>query len=426
MKAFTLFGVSAAISGAATAAVTSLGTTSAVSNASSAIPATSQYASDNTTEEIISKHANDTVLISFGDTDTCDESIFDDETRLLYNRCYVVQSQGRGVPTSLRARMATPPSFEHLPLDECVLATFSDFSCTEDGTIITDLTEGIFHAEPTCVSASELEDVLSYKFVCSSMIDEDWKTLGQPDDKSIFARSVDAELSRDHVTVAPADGPNCNSAQHRDTDTKVQGHCHSFDKPFSSLSATIKRAGHSKVGGSEPCSVLVFSDNKCKKDGAEIVDLNNTAALGVCHNVTLHHGNDLVTPIAGHSWKWVCGRQKIKDCLSGPADSDTDTDTDDETTTTVKKGKTLTVTATTSLACSLTTEAAHSVDVVTSVITHKPVTHTLTSVFTKTQLRVRTKLITSVATAVSTVHHTLTKPFSTTYKVCDAEASSQS
>ncbi|KAG9665874.1 hypothetical protein KCU95_g18194, partial [Aureobasidium melanogenum] len=425
MKPSTLFGVSAAISGAATAAVTSLGTTSAVSNASSAIPATSQYASDNTTEEIISKHANDTVFISFGDTDTCDESIFDDETRLLYNRCYVVQSQGRGVPTSLRARMATPSSFETLPLDECVLATFSDFSCTEDGTIITDLTEGIFHAEPTCVSASELEDVLSYKFVCSSMIDEDWKTLGQPDDKSIFARSVDAELSRDHVTVAPADGPNCNSAQHRDTDTKVQGHCHSFDKPFFSLSATIKRAGHSKVGGSEPCSVLVFSDNKCKKDGAEIVDLNNTAALGVCHNVTLRHSNDAVTPIAGHSWKWVCGRQKIKDCLSGPVDSGTDTDTDDETTTTVKKGKTFTVTATTSLACSLTTEAAHSVDVVTSVVTHKPVTHTITSVFTKTQLRVRTKLITSVATAVSTVRHTLTKPFSTTYKVCDAEASSQ-
>ncbi|KAG9552211.1 hypothetical protein KCU61_g1773, partial [Aureobasidium melanogenum] len=431
MKPSTLFGISAAISGVTTAAVTSLGTTSAVSNVSSAIPATSQYASLNATELLTLKHATDKVFISFGDTETCNDSFFSDEIRLFYNRCYPVDNwpEVKGISTSLRARMVAPSYMDHQPLDECVLATFSDYSCTEDGKIIADLSESVFHSDPGCVSANELDENFdSFKWICSSMIDEDWKTLGQPDDKTISARSVDAELSRDHVTVAPADGPNCNSAQHRDTDTKVQGHCHSFDKPFSSLSATIKRADHSKVGGSEPCSVLVFSDNKCKKDGAEIVDLNNTAALGVCHNVTLHHGNDLVTPIAGHSWKWVCGRQQISECINGAIDSgsDTDTDTDDETTTTVKKGKTFTVTATTSLACSLTTEAAHSVDVVTSVITHKPVTHTITSVFTKTQLRVRTKLITSVATAVSTVHHTLTKPFSTTYKVCDAEASRQS
>ncbi|KAH0354086.1 hypothetical protein KCU81_g1032, partial [Aureobasidium melanogenum] len=443
MKPSTLIGTSAAITGAVAISGNSSITSSLASPTGGSNSSAYPPMSEQSKKEIYALlHSQDRLMISLGNTGNCDTASFGPEERLFYNACYaypqIISTRARHIPDVRISDMD----------DTCVLAAFEGNDCTEGGTIIAELEQVEDPRDPddntaVCVYDGKLIDddgdnFGALKWVCGPGIEKDWENPrnisiqyrdpdsdSDDDTQSIFARSVDAELSRDHVTVAPADGPNCNSAQHRDTDTKVQGHCHSFDKPFSSLSATIKRAGHSKVGGSEPCSVLVFSDNKCKKDGAEIVDLNNTGALGVCHNVSLHHGNDAVTPIAGHSWKWVCGRQKIKDCLSGPADSDTDTDTDDETTTTVKKGKTLTVTATTSLACSLTTEAAHSVDVVTSVITHKPVTHTLTSVFTKTQLRVRTKLITSVATAVSTVRHTLTKPFSTTYKVCDAEASSQ-
>ncbi|KAG9897073.1 hypothetical protein KCU94_g10388, partial [Aureobasidium melanogenum] len=443
---YKLTGVSAAITGAIAMSGNSSSTSSVASPTCDYDYSTDTSISESDKKEVYALiHSQDRLTISLGNTASCDTASFGAEERLFYNACYAYPQV-----ISARARHIRDKRIRKLG-DTCVLAAFEGSECTEDGTIIAEIEQVEDISDPEdntalCVYDGNLVDdegdnFGALKWVCGPGIDKDWQnplgidiTYRDPDSdfdndtQSIFARSVDAELSRDHVTVAPADGPNCNSAQHRDTDTKVQGHCHSFNKPFSSLSATIKRAGHSKVGGSEPCSVLVFSDDKCKKDGAEIVDLNNTAALGVCHNVTLHHGNDLVTPIAGHSWKWVCGRQKINECINGAIDSgsDTDTDTDDETTTTVKKGKTFTVTATTSLACSLTTEAAHSVDVVTSVITQKPVTHTITSVFTKTQLRVRTKLITSVATAVSTVHHTLTKPFSTTYKVCDAEASRQS
>ncbi|KAK6008665.1 hypothetical protein QM012_000568 [Aureobasidium pullulans] len=376
----------------------------------------------------------DQVWVSAGVGEHCNITAFDNEIYLLHGHCRDMNIAF----TTLRSRVIEG-KFSVFPKVRCVLATFGDASCTNDGAIIQQFSNPddedfpIRHSlSETCLEVytedeAQRTPARSMKWACGEDINDEWVDPfdNDDDDHLISARSVDAGHRHDHVTVAPADGPNCNSAQHRDTDTKVQGHCHSFKKPFFSLSASIKRADHSKVGGSEPCSVLVFSDNDCKKDGAEIVDLNNTGALGVCHNVTLHNGNDFVTPIAGHSWKWVCGRQQIDECIHGAVDSGSETDTDMETTT-VKKGKTLTVTATTSLACSLTTEAAHSVDVVTSVITHKPVTHTITSVFTKTQLRVRTKLITSVATAISTVHYTLTKPFSTTYKVCDAQVSSQS
>ncbi|KAG9678040.1 hypothetical protein KCU99_g2425, partial [Aureobasidium melanogenum] len=423
MKPSTLTGMSAAITGAVATSGVSSTTTSTASNSAGCTSLPEYNPFNSTEDEIIAIHSSDKVFVSLGDTEHCVNATFDGESRLFYDTCYPFDaSEFKSLSTRVTFGTAA-----HLVDHRCVLAAFDDDACAEDGAIITNLKE-TRGSECTFEQGLETGPYQSLKFVCDDMIDDGWEDLTEPD--TISARSVDAELSSDHVTVAPADGPNCNSVMHRDTDTKLQGHCHSFKKPFLSLSASIKeRADKSAIGGSQPCSVLVFSDNKCKKDGAEIVDLNNTAALGVCHNITLHHGNDLVTPIAGHSWKWVCGRQQINECLNGAIDSGTDTDTDTDTdteTSTVKKGKTFTVTATTSLACSLTTEAAHSVDVVTSVITHKPVTHTITSVFTKTQLRVRTKLITSVATAVSTVHHTLTKPFSTTYKVCDAEASRQS
>ncbi|KAH0373135.1 hypothetical protein KCU65_g610, partial [Aureobasidium melanogenum] len=448
MKPSTLTGVSAAITGAVAISGNSSTTSSVASPTSHSNKSTDDLLSENATKELYAiLHGKDQLMISLGNTGSCETASFGAEERLFYNACYAYPQI-----ISTRAKHIRDEEVGMVMFDTCVLAAFEDTECTEDGTIIAELDPVADKEDPEentafCVYDTKViedndNEFEALKWVCGPGIDQDWAnpldieiTYRDPnsdsdnDTQSIFARSVAAEFSRDHVTVAPADGPNCNSAQHRDTDTKVQGYCHSFDKPFFSLSASVKRADDSAIGGSQPCSVLAFSDNDCKKDGAEIVDLNNTAALGVCHNVTLHHGNDLVTPIAGHSWKWVCGRQKIKDCLSPDAPkhhSKTSKHTTEASTTTVKKGKTLTVTATTSLACSLTTEAAHSVDVVTSVITHKPVTHTLTSVFTKTQLRVRTKLITSVATAVSTVHHTVTKPFSTTYKVCDAEATPQS
>lgn len=435
MKPSTLTGVSAAITGAVAVSGNSSTTSPGACGPNNCTD--TPHFSEHDKKEIFSLfHGQDQLMVSLGNTGSCDTATFGAEERLFYNACYAYPQI-----ISTRARHIRDDDLKDLD-DTCVLAAFDESDCTGDGTIIAELESVDDAHDPDdntalCVYDNQViddndDEFEALKWVCGPGIDKDWEnprnvSIHYPDPDSdddasqlIFARSVDAELSRDHVTVAPADGPNCNSAQHRDTDTKVHGHCHSFDKPFSSLSATIKRAGHSKVGGSEPCSVLVFSDMDCKKDGAEVVDLNDTGALGVCHNVALHHGDGLGTPIAGHSWKWVCGRQDIDDCIGGSG-----TDTDIETTA-VKKGKTLTVTATTSLACSLTTEAAHSLDVITSVVTQKPVTHTITSVITKTQLRVRTKLITSVATAVSTVRHTVTKPFSTTYKVCDLNASAQS
>ncbi|KAH0302771.1 hypothetical protein KCU74_g18120, partial [Aureobasidium melanogenum] len=441
-----LTGVSAAITGA----VAVSGNSS--SNSSSAVHAMPNITYNPGVPDIPEQDDRlklfDQVWVSAGFGEYCNHTAFTVERFMVPNECKSEEFSF----TNIRSRII-PGEFGLIDRERCVLVTFSDTSCSEDGAIIQDLRGASEEEDPshTCLDLYTMDgpnriEGQSMMLACGEDIEEEeWvdpfispenedpedpNDNDNDDDQLISTRSVDAELSSDHVTVAPADGPNCNSAMHRDTDTKVQGHCHSFKKPFLSLSASIKkRADDSAIGGSQPCSVLVFSDDDCKKDGAAIVDLNNTAALGVCHNVTLHHGNDLVTPIAGHSWKWVCGRQNINDCLNPKASkhhSKTSKHHSKASTTTVKKSKTFTVTATTSLACSLTTEAAHSLDVVTSVITNEPVTHTITSVFTKTQLRVRTKLITSVATDVSTVHHTVTKPFSTTYKVCDAEASPQS
>jgi hypothetical protein len=379
----------------------------------------------------------DQVFVSFGSGEHCNITTFDREHYLTVGKCY---SQDPSF-TTLRTRIVT--GFfsgwdEDLGGDRCVLATFTDSNCTSAGTIVQDLTdpqsddeneEEINKTLPpgSCTEVytkpgSQRIAARSVMWTCGDAIEEHWvdpfSTGDQEDDLSISARSVDVEHSRDHVTVAPADNLNCNSAQNRDTDTKVHGRCHSFDKPFSSLQATVHRAdGDSKLGGSDPCSVLAFSDKMCRRDGAEIVDLNNTPALGVCHNVTLHHGKDHAA-IAGHSWKWLCGRQNIDDCLKPIAHHS-------KAHTSVVNSATKTVTATTSLACTMTTEFAHYLDVLTSVFTHKPVTHTSTSVFTKTKTQVRTKLITSVATDVSTVLHSVTKPYTTTYMVCDVEQDSQ-
>jgi hypothetical protein len=320
------------------------------------------------------------------------------------------------------------------------MATFSDVNCQANGAIIADFSSDYTPFPEHCLEVYTMDEDLQHRiparavlWTCGDSINKTWadpftdyaENMSESDDDlPISARSVDVEHSKDHVTVVPADNLNCNSAQDRDTDTKVQGHCHSFDKPFFSLSATIKRADHdSKIGGSEPCSVLVFSDKKCKRDGASIVDLNSTPSLGVCHNVTLHHGKDTAA-IAGHSWKWICGRRNIDNCLKPVAHHSKASKHHSETHTVVDSA-TKTVTATTSMACTMTTEFAHYLDVLTSVVTLKPVTHTSTSVFTKTKTLVRTKIITSVATDVSTVHHSVTKPYTTTYMVCDAQESSQ-
>jgi hypothetical protein len=314
------------------------------------------------------------------------------------------------------------------------MVTFSDEMCSAHGAIISDFSVGDSTSMSGCLEVYTVDHkearipARAVKWTCSAGIKKEWLDpfVGWSEDMSdselLSIRDVDAEHRKDHVTVAPADNLNCNSAQNRDTDTKLQGHCHSFKKPFSSLQATVHRADEdSKIGGSEPCSVLVFSDKKCSRDGAEIVDLNNTPALGVCHNVTLHHGKDHAA-IAGHSWKWLCGRQSIDDCLKPVAHHSKH---HSKAHTSVVKSATKIVTATTSLACTMTTESAHYLDVHTSVVTLKPVTHTSTSVFTKTMTQIRTKLITSVATDVSTVLHSVTKPYTTTYMVCDAEEDSQ-
>ncbi|CAD0110032.1 unnamed protein product [Aureobasidium uvarum] len=391
-------------------------------------------------------HGLDQFYVSIGDTTACHNSTFSSERRLFFNSCYphedgILSARGRHVRSPITKNME----------DTCVLATFLDFDCTVEGNIVAELESddsdddhswdesGSFclfdHHVTDLIQAEEIE-FSSLKWTCGPNIDLDWNnplniTVYYPshsdttddsgeNDQLISARSVDAV--RDHVRVFPADGTNCNNALDRDSDRQVYNDCHPFAKPFFSIRAQITHGkGKSKLDGSQPCSVLVFSDEKCHKNGAEVIHLDNTLELGVCHEVSLHHKGDN-TAIAGHSWKWVCG-QDIDNCINPGYDSETESNTGKAIKSTVK---TVTATSTASLACSLTTEAAHSTSVIASVVTMKPVTHTITSVFTKTQLRVHTKLLTSIATDVSTMRHTVTKPFSTTYKVCDAVATSRS
>ncbi|KAH0289045.1 hypothetical protein M436DRAFT_65874 [Aureobasidium namibiae CBS 147.97] len=439
MKLSKLFGISALITGAF--AIT--GNLSPISHTGSSTTSTLFAV---TVIPDIPVTAFDAVHISLGTGEHCNMTTFDREHYMHIDMCY-----GQDQPfTTIRSRFV-PGDLSATNIGRCVLVTFSDTNCTTDGAIISQYSYKLGPDEeekfepfsdpsrlleqPDC---SELWTQRnghriqghSAKWVCEYQIDETWADLfpAQPlsdddddddDDLPISARSIDPEHSKDHVVVSPADGFNCNSAQHRDTDTKLQGHCHPFDKPFFSLRASVKRADENSVfGGSQPCEVLAFSDNKCRRDGASIVNLLNTTSLGVCHNVTLHHGKD-VAAIAGHSWKWICGRQNIDDCLKPVHHSKARPSA--ATSTAISGGATKTVTATTSLACSITTDFAHYFDVVTSLITLKPVTHVSTSVFTKTKVvtRVSTQLITSVATDVSTVLHSVTKPYKTTYMVCD-------
>jgi hypothetical protein len=425
-----LFGVSAIITGA----VAITGNSSSITGNSSIIPLTITHTVDPVTITHISTHTpiQDQLHVSFGVGEHCDSTSFMREFQMPMGECHVQDQRF----TTIRARRVAGEG-SIFKKKRCVLATFSDTGCAKDGAIIEELSIDDFFEEvysPTCreVYTEHYRGVkvpaIAAKWACGHDIDPTWVDPGLSDfeaeETMISARSIDAEHDKDHVKVSPADNLNCNSAQHRDTDTKLQGHCHPFDKPFFSLRADIKRADKkSVIGGSEPCSVLVFSDKKCRRDGASIVDLNNTPSLGVCHNVTLHHGNNDAA-IAGHSWKWVCGRQNIENCLK-PVHHPKAHHSEAHNTVVGSTTKTVTATATTSLACSMTTEFAHYLDVLTSIITLKPVTHTSTSVFTKTKTQIRTKLITSVATDVSTVHHSVTKPYTTTYMVCDVNEGSQ-
>lgn len=435
-----LFRISAIIAGAVAVTDNSSSVSCAPTSATLTVVSKLPYNSDFHLPPGLPITALDQVHISFGVGEHCSVTTFDSEHYLTWNQCY---SQDSIKNLRTRAVMGRGSIMDEENEVRCVLAIFSDLNCSSDGTIVQNLkfpkpdypydhhdTDQEINHQVPCIEANithglERVPARSVKWTCADFVRANWTDLTDPDDRDdlvISARSVDAENDKDHVTVTPADNLNCNSAQHRDTDTKLQGHCHPFDKPFFSLRADVKRSeDHSVIGGSEPCSVLVFSDKKCRRDGASIVDLNNTPTLGVCHNVTLHHGkNDAA--IAGHSWKWVCGRQNIEDCLKPVHHSKAH---HSEAPSTVIGSATTTVTATTSLACSMTTEFAHYLDVLTSVVTLKPVTHTSTSVFTKTKTHVRTKLITSVATEVSTVHHSVTKPYTTTYMVCDVKDGSQ-
>lgn len=226
---------------------------------------------------------------------------------------------------------------------------------------------------------------------------------------SVLARDVDASY-REKVVAAPADNRDCNSAEHRDTDTKVQNHCHKFDKPFVSLSVTRKSGHNNAINGQQPCYALVFTDYKCKVNGLKVVDLNDVSQLGVCHNL-----DDLDRPagsegVAGHSWMWVCGQKSIDKHL--PKNKKTPKIKDTSAITVNKDISTTTVVsvATTIMDCCLTTELGFSTTASSNVIT-------------------KTSIETSVATHHVAHTHVITHiqslmiPFSSTYSVCDVEVS---
>ncbi|THW07157.1 hypothetical protein D6D24_09705 [Aureobasidium pullulans] len=235
---------------------------------------------------------------------------------------------------------------------------------------------------------------------------------------SVLARDVDASY-REKVVAAPADNRDCNSAEHRDTDTKVQNHCHKFDKPFVSLSVTRKSGHNNAINGQQPCYALVFTDYKCKVNGLKVVDLNDVSQLGVCHNL-----DDLDRPagsegVAGHSWMWVCGQKSIDKHLpknkKTPKIKDTSAITVNKDISTITVNKDISTTtvvsvATTIMDCSLTTELGFSTTASSNVIT-------------------KTSIETSVATHHVAHTHVITHiqslmiPFSSTYSVCDVEVS---
>ncbi|KAI5208513.1 hypothetical protein E4T39_01172, partial [Aureobasidium subglaciale] len=367
----------------------------------------------------------DVVLVSAGLGNHCNESMFGYEVPLFQDRCVAMPPFNILRSRTIYADHA-PDDPSNLGVVRCVLGGFTDRFCDPyNGFIIEELV-GQDQQEPVEMVAAicKLEippggtPLRSLMWTCSDTppldnvpriyptkpdvpdTDNDTTTI-------IVARStsgsseafdfVNAGRLRDHVTLAPADSTDCNSAQHRDTDTKIHGHCHSFKKPFFSASATISRGQHPRINKGDDCSVLVFSDNKCKNNGVELIDLNDQAALGVCHNAYLY--GDL----PAHSWMWLCKREIINSHLgsgSGTLSSSEDSSSEDIST------------SINSMECSTTTQYGTTTRVFTDLITN---THVSTAVVTKTTTNIKTN------TDVVTHHHTKVVPFSSTFKVCNVE-----
>ncbi|KAI5217126.1 hypothetical protein AUEXF2481DRAFT_3656 [Aureobasidium subglaciale EXF-2481] len=371
---------------------------------------------------------SDTVLISTAEGKSCSLAMFGEEEYLPERACLPMDPFGL-----LRSRTVSADDHvdRSIGTNRCVLAVFTDQFCTSDGLIIeelepTDSKNDITGDFAFCQLQSQPDDDLfqSVMWSCGDDINPGWQLSENatspwptnPDDVDdddddddadhiISARSissgssnssisVEATRLHDHVTLSPADNTECNSAQSRDTDTKKHGHCHSFKKPFLSARATISRGRITHFNKGHDCVALVFSDYKCKDNGIELIDLNDEAALGVCHNAYLY-GN-----LPAHSWMWLCKREVINSHLGSSSDSDASSDSDDVST------------SFNNMDCSTTTQYGSSTRVLTDFITN---THVSTAVVTKTTTTIKT------STDVVAHHHTRVVPFSSAIKVCNVE-----
>ncbi|KAI5276672.1 hypothetical protein E4T47_00387 [Aureobasidium subglaciale] len=356
---------------------------------------------------------HDTIELGFGTGKSCFSKSFSNFVHSEHKECEIAPIRFKSLDVTLHPALFGQLKDRKRP---CVLTVFTDKYCKSEGTQVAKLSAP---TNPhTCYGNFAVEDVgfHSYKWVCPGILHEESMdtssdtesgitSTGDSDTSStLIARSasdslntsdsVEATRLRDHVTLFPADSTECNSAQTRDTDTEMHGHCHGFKKPFLSARATISRGRITHFNKGHDCVALVFSDYKCKDNGIELIDLNDEAALGVCHNVYLY--GDL----PAHSWTWFCKREVINSHLGSGSDSDASSDSDDVST------------SFNNMDCSTTTQYGTSTRVLTDFITN---THVSTAVVTKTTTTIKT------STDVVAHHHTKVVPFSSAIKVCNVE-----
>ncbi|KAG2160748.1 hypothetical protein JADG_000487 [Aureobasidium aubasidani] len=197
------------------------------------------------------------------------------------------------------------------------------------------------------------------------------------------------------VKVWPADNEDCNSPNKRKPESFNHDDCQHFKNGFRSIRATVD---FHKQEYTHRCALLAYTDHKCKVNPAYVVDLYDTAKLGVCLAVNLKQDDSHL--MAGHSVKWICD-----DLLDEFIDSTPQTKVEDVISTVIAESVNPTVTTVT-VGCTLTSDVRFSTTASSHVTTETSVS---------THVATHTRIVTHIQS------HTI--PFSSTYSVCDVEVS---
>ncbi|THX46612.1 hypothetical protein D6D08_10262 [Aureobasidium pullulans] len=303
---------------------------------------------------------------------------------------------------------------------QCRLVLFDDTNCIENGRILMELGEGPRHDDHihealTTWCFETPPDFQSFKWACATDIQPQWEHLeipGFPVDQGDYAPAVasldianaPAVASRANamdkgvkgrVKVWPADNEDCNSPNKRKPESFNHDDCQHFNNGFRSIRAT---ADFHKQEYTHRCALLAYTDHKCKVNPAYVVDLYDTAKLGVCLAVNLKQDDSHL--MAGHSVKWICD-----DLLDEFFNSTSQAKIEDTTSTVIAESVNPTVTTVT-VGCTLTSDVRFSTTASSHVTTETSVS---------THLTTHTHVVTHIQS------HTI--PFSSTYSVCDVEVS---